>query len=647
MRKFLIFLLISTLFAGCSLFKQNGKKYTTNSNRAVNKYEDATQAFDNYDYAATREKLNKSLEIDPEFVEAWLLKGQLHLEKGEDSLAQVAYEEVIRINPDFFPHTLFNLAKLYLMDGRYKEALQKFKRYKNEYANRPIQVGRTNKFINQCKFAIEQKANPVGFDPKNLGSNINSSFDEYINSMSVDESHVIFTVKKPIDGQEGSKEIEDFYYADKNKKTGEWKPRRKMGTHFNTPGNEGAMFISPDQSFLVFAACNRPDGFGSCDLYISQRQGEQWGEPKNMGKKVNSRKWDSHPTIGSDSKTIYFVSTRVGGKGKSDIWVTRHKPDGSWTFPENLGKKVNSKEDEYYPFIHPDNNTLYFSSGGHLGMGGLDFFMTRKQEDGKWSEPANLGYPINTHRDELGLQVNASGRIAFLSTDRLKGEGRFDIYSFELYDKVRPTPVTYMKGVVFDKNTKEKLKARFELTDLETGEVVATAYSGYRSGEFLLAIPTNRNYALNVKKEGYLFYSDHFELKGVHEKADPYRKNVPLKPIQVGETVELQNIFFEFDKYRLLPESKVELDKLVKMLKNNPEMKIRLQGHTDNQGTEEYNMELSENRAKSVHDYLVENGIAKDRLSYKGFGESKPIATNETEEGRAKNRRTEFEVIEK
>lgn len=646
MPKSLIFFLLPLMLLSCRALKQNGKEYTSDSYRAINKFEEAKKSFKRYDYATTREKLNRALEIDPEFIEAWLMKANMHREKNEDSLAIEAYKSVLDVDPDGFPGAYFDLAKLYLMKGEYEKSLEKFQYYKENY-ERSRKISRSSKFIEQCKFALKQKANPVKFDPENLGSNINSPFDEYINAMTVDESQIIFTVKKPIDGRKGSREIEDFYYATKNEKTNQWNPRRKMGPHFNTPGNEGAMYISPDRSFLVFAACNRRDGFRRCDLYISKRRGDRWGEPKNMGKNVNSRKWDSHPTIGSDSKTIYFVSTRRGGVGNSDIWVTHMKDDGSWTFPENLGKPVNSPENEMYPFIHPDNNTLYFSSSGHMGMGRLDFFFTRKNENGEWSKPKNLGYPINTHRGELGLQVNASGDLAFISTDRLKGEGRFDIYSFDLYEEAQPTLVNYMKGMVYDKTTNEKLRAELELIDLENNEVVATAFSNSETGKFLLSIPTGKNYALNVDKKGYLFYSDHFELKGVHDKTDPYRKDVPLKPIKVGETVELQNIFFEFDMYELLPESEAELNKLIGMLKDNPDLKICLQGHTDSQGTKEYNKELSRKRAKAVYDYLVENGIAKNRLSYKGFGESQPIADNDTEEGRAKNRRTEFVVIEK
>ncbi|MGM0613216.1 MAG: OmpA family protein [Bacteroidota bacterium] len=646
MPKQLIFLFFIGVLVSCNTVQiPPGKEYTTNKNRAIRKFESARQLARRYQNTEAKEELRKAIRIDDEFVEPWIMLAQMQEEDGNDSLAIKSYEEAVDINPQFFLPAHFKIGKLNFEQGKYKEALESLKYY-NKHGEKTGLLNANQRYLRNCRFAIKSKENPVPFEPENLGGNINSKYDEYINSMSVDEQFIIFTVKQPFAGREEQKEVEDFYYASRDSDTSQWNERRKMSRLFNTSGNEGAMFISPDRSFLVFAACHRSDSYGGCDLYISYKRGEQWSKPENMGKTVNSRRWDSHPTIGSDNKTIYFVSTRSGGEGKSDIWKTTMIDEGKWSEPENLGKPVNTSKDEYYPFIHPDNNTLYFSSTGHTGMGGLDFFMA-KQEDGEWQEPQNLGYPINTHRDELGLQVNAAGNLAFISTDRLQGYGRFDIYSFDLPQKHRPEPVTYMKGIVFDQNSKKKLRARFELIDLETEEVITNAHSDESTGEFLLSIPTDKNYALNVKKEGYLFYSETFELKGVHSQTEPYKKDIPLKPIEVGETVVLNNIFFEYDKYELLPSSKVELDRLVNLLDNNPEMNIRIQGHTDSQGDEAYNEELSENRAKAVYDYLVKHGISEDRLSYKGFGESRPIADNDTEEGRAQNRRTEFEVIQK
>jgi outer membrane protein OmpA-like peptidoglycan-associated protein len=280
-------------------------------------------------------------------------------------------------------------------------------------------------------------------------------------------------------------------------------------------------------------------------------------------------------------------------------------------------------------------------------MGGFDLFISRMDADGNWSSPVDLGYPINTYADEINLVVNAKGDVAYISSDKLGGKGGMDIYSFKLYKEAQPSMVTYFKGVVFDKETNNRLEAKFELTDLSTGKSVSRSTSDPVTGEFLLALPLDREYGLNVSKPGYLFYSDHFELRGENSKTKPFIYNVPLQPIRVGETVILRNIFFDTDKFELKDESRSELARLISLLKSNPQISIEISGHTDNHGTADHNIVLSKNRAEAVYNYLILNGIAKERLSYSGFGMTRPIDTNDTEAGRANNRRTEFKVVAK
>ncbi|NQV03656.1 MAG: OmpA family protein, partial [Bacteroidia bacterium] len=351
------------------------------------------------------------------------------------------------------------------------------------------------------------------------------------------------------------------------------------------------------------------------------------------------------PSFSSDGKTLYFASKRSGGKGSSDIWKSELLPTGDWTPPANLGDSVNTTGEEQNPFIHPDDQTLYFASKGHEGMGGLDLFFTRRNPDDSWQAPVNLGYPINTHADEITLIVNSTGDVAYISSDKFGGKGRQDIYSFPLYKEAQPNPVTYLKGIVFDKESGNRLQAYFELTNLERNEVAVQSTSDPIDGSFLVCLSTNRDYALNVSREGYLFYSDNFSLTGIRDQAKPFLKNIPLQPIKVGETVVLKNIFFDTDKYDLKPISYIELEKLLQLLKTNPSIKIEISGHTDIRGSEEHNLELSKNRAKAVLEFLVNNGISYDRLTYDGYGFSMPIDTNETEEGRANNRRTEFRIV--
>jgi len=277
-------------------------------------------------------------------------------------------------------------------------------------------------------------------------------------------------------------------------------------------------------------------------------------------------------------------------------------------------------------------------------LGGMDLFFSKKDSLGNWGSPCNLGYPINTNADEITIIVNSQGNLAFISSDNLGGKGKQDIYSFPLYKEAQPNPVTYFKGVVFDNDSKQRLEARFELIDLKTSKTVAESKSDPVNGEFLLVLPSNHDYALNVSKEGYLFYSDNFSLSGANSQTHPFLKNVPLKPIKVGESVVLKNIFFDTDKYILKEESLTELRKLLALLQKNPRLKVEISGHTDNIGSAEYNLSLSENRAKSVYEYLIHQHISKERITFTGYGLSKPLNTNETEQGRANNRRTEFKV---
>ncbi|MBK9799966.1 MAG: OmpA family protein [Bacteroidetes bacterium] len=370
------------------------------------------------------------------------------------------------------------------------------------------------------------------------------------------------------------------------------------------------------------------------------------GIPKNVGPPINSKYWDSQPSLSSDGNTLYFVSNRPGGKGEKDIWASSLTKDGYWGTPVNLGDSINTAYSDMSPFIHPDNKTLYFASEGQPGMGRHDIFYARMKKDGNFGTPVNIGYPINTSGDEFSLIVNSKGNLAyFASADRKEGFGNLDLYSFDLYEKARPTLVTYVKGKVFDSESKKLLDARLELIDLETSKVVADMYSNSITGEYLVCLPANKNYAFTASRNGYLFYSENFSLKENKNQGEPYLIDIAMKPIKAGEKVVLKNIFFETGKYNLKDESKSELNKLGDFLNLNPKVKIEVSGHTDNVGDDKMNQTLSLNRAKSVYDYLLNNGIAAERLTYKGYGETQPVESNDTDKGRAANRRTEFKVV--
>jgi outer membrane protein OmpA-like peptidoglycan-associated protein len=280
-------------------------------------------------------------------------------------------------------------------------------------------------------------------------------------------------------------------------------------------------------------------------------------------------------------------------------------------------------------------------------MGGSDLYYSRRKPTfpPTWSKATNLGYPINTFADEVGLIVNANGNRAYFSSNRIPEKGK-DIYTFELYGQARPTQVSYLKGKVYDSETKTPLDAQFELIDLKSSKTINLAIANKYTGEFLVCIPTDKDYALNVNKKGYLFYSENFTLAGISDNAKPFLKDIPLQAMKAGNKVVLKNIFFETNSFELKPESTVELNKILQFMNDNLNLKIEISGHTDNVGGDAINQKLSENRAKAVVDYLTSKGISTARLISKGYGKTQPIANNSTEEGRALNRRTEFKIIE-
>ena len=635
--------LLALIFLPVMLFGQN-QQISTQNKRAAKYFYSAFDYFQGRNSGKALEEIKKAIEQDPSFSEAYILQGDILADEQMKDKAIESYQKAIQLNSNIFPGIYYILASTQLSIGRYADAKSNFQRFL-ESGNIPDQKRRNSeRGITICEFGEKCVAHPVPFVPKNLGDSINTEFDEFVNGITADGERLYFTRWDPRTKLLGSEENynEEFYVS--SRVDSSWRKALNLGPPVNSEGNEGALSISPDGNLIFFAACNRDDGLGSCDIYQSKRIGKHWSEPENLGEKVNSPQWDSQPSFSSDGKTLYFASKRPGGKGSSDIWKTVRNSDGSWNTPVNLGDSVNTTAEEMAPFIHADDQTLYFSSKGHLGLGGYDLFFTRKKADGSWQKAVNMGYPINTSADEITLVINAKGDLAYISSDKLGGKGKQDIYQFPLYKDARPLMTTYFKGIVFDEETKAKLSAHFELIDLTTRKTVAESQSDRITGEFLLVLPTERNYALNVSLNGYLFYSDNFMLTGINSKSDPFIRNIPLKPIKIGEAVVLKNIFFDTDKFILKDESVAELEKLLMLLKKNPSLKIEISGHTDNVGSAEHNHELSRNRAKAVYDYLVQQQIAPARLSYEGYGFDKPIDDNSTEPGRANNRRTEFRV---
>ncbi|MBP1629192.1 MAG: outer membrane protein/peptidoglycan-associated protein [Bacteroidetes bacterium] len=596
--------------------------------------------------------LNKSLEYNPNYPDALLAIAEIYYNQypNIDSLRLKSYQfykKLVDISPDFDKNAHYRLGDYYIKEYNTQKASYHYQYYlsKQKAPKDNKKIEDVNRKLKKVEFVKTNLDSPVEFKPVNMGININTINDDYFPILTADEKMFIFTSLTPNEDKENTREpyFEDFFVSYNTK--GDWSKSQKMPPPFNSNSNEGALTISPDGRVAYFARCNSDDGFGSCDIYYSEKNGNAWNQPKNLGADVNSSSWDSQPSIASDGRTLFFVSSREGGFGKSDIWYTYKKDDGTWTKPKNLGPTINTEGEEKFPFIHPSNTTLYFTSDYHIGMGGQDIFYSRI-ENGKFTEPINLGYPINTSSDEVSFIVSPSGKQGIFSTDINGTFGKKDIYYFDLYKEAQPIPIVYMKGRVLDSKTKEAVSALFEVRDIENNRLIASTTSDKKTGEYLVILPLGGNYALNSYAKNYLFYSENFALKDLNIK-DSYEKDVYLTPILEGETVVLNNVFFASNSSELLPSSEAELNTLTDLLKKNPQIIIEISGHTDNTGNPSSNMELSNKRAVSVKTYLETKGISSERLISKGYGQTKPIAENTTEEGRAKNRRTEFKIIRK
>ncbi len=625
-------------------------RYTTEDKKAIKAYEEGADLMRVRDLSGAEQAFNRAIKVDPRFVEPRIILAEMEEMKGNDQAAIEHYRVVLSVAPRLHPMAQYHLAELEFRTGQYDAAEKNYTAFLEKEVD-PQRKDKARLGLDNCAFARRAMQQPVPFEPVNLGPGVNTAQPEYYPTVTADDATLLLTRRiKAEDERIG--EQEDFFVSDRGT-DGTWGPSRGIRS-VNTERNEGAGTLSPDGRFIIFTHCSFMDGsyargregMGSCDLFISRRIGDRWSPPQNLGSPVNSRNWESQPSLSSDGRTLYYVRGTQARDGvrNTDIYVTVLQADGSWSAPEKVSPNVNTPHQEESVQIHPDNRTLYFSSNGHPGMGGLDIYMSRRQEDGTWGQALNLGYPINTGADENSLLVNAAGNVAYFASDRKGGFGDLDLYSFELFPEARPQPVTFIRGKVRDKTTGKAVEADVELYAVNTGKLATAAYSDPQTGEFLVCLPTGTTYALNASAEGYLFYSENYEVPAGAVEAS-YTLDVPLSPLTAGSVIALRNIFFNTASYELLPTSNAELDKLTALLKTNPTLRIELGGHTDNVGADAANMTLSDQRAKAVRDYVVAKGIDGARITAKGYGETKPLATNDTEEGRAQNRRTEVTVL--
>ena len=643
MRLFLAFLVFS-----CFTTSTSAQDYVTIEDvdrRSVKRFEAAKSFSRSQQFSNAVAELTAILDKYPNAIDVLLLRAQLQYDQGEYARSEQDFEAVIALDESFNSRALYQLGLVEVRQEKYAEAVPHYRQYLDAVGENSRRRARVEKYLAQAEFAAELVANPVPFNPVSLGPNINTPAAESLPSLSADGQLLVYTVLA--NGQE------DFYYS-VLQDNDEWAPGQPL-TGVNTRENEGAQSISADGNLLFFAGCQWPDTYGSCDLYYARQKNGEWGNLRHAAPPLNTQYWDTQPSLSANGDYLYFTSNRPGGYGKGDIWRSKRNLDGSWGAPENLGPTINTDGHEQSPFIHADGQTLYFASDKHLGMGDLDLFLTRLSSEGEWQEPQNLGYPINTVIDEGALVISLDGKTAYYTTARNTEKGQplnLDIYKFDLPGSLQPEPVTYVEGVVRDADSGEPLSGvEVVIRTDETTESFARLQA-LEDGSFLVVLPIGQNYALEASEDGYLFYSDRFELAENFSQEEPYSLAIELQPVPttgVGEVTKrepivLRNVLFATGSAELLPVSEPELDRLVSLLEEFGNLRIKINGHTDDVGDEASNLELSEARAKAVLDYLVAKGIAVDRLRYEGFGETRPIADNNNEEGRSFNRRTEFEV---
>ncbi len=630
-------------------FFANSQDYTTLKNadkKCMKRYNKAKSYNRSGDYDKAIKELNKLLKEKPILIDALILKASLEGVINNLKEAETDFEKVLALDAAYSTRVYYELAAIEQQQKKYEEAIEHLEQYIAANPKSKKRLQRAKRKLRNLRFVAEAVKHPVPYEPISLGELINTPNSEYLPSLRADEEALVYTVRR--------NHQEDFFIS--KKKDGVWQAGMPMDD-INTPQNEGAQCLSADGRLLIFTACQYPNSTGSCDLYFSVLKSGKWSKPKEI-KSINTPAFEGQPSLSADGQYLFFTSNRPGGLGGKDIWVSRRKLKGGWNTPQNLGSPINTPDTDECPFIHADGRTLYFCSDGHPGMGKEDLFFARKSEQGIWQTPTNLGYPINTEANEATLVVSTDGQTAYYATDNpdyVPQNGRltnFDLFSFDLYEDARPLPVTYVRGQVVDAASDRGISARLEVIDLKSGQPYTTAYTSAK-GHFLFCLPAGHDYALHVNKKGYLFHSTHFSLQSENDYNHPYILEIALEKLpQINEStpatskpIVLENIFFKTGSSELESTSFVELDRLYHLLTQNKTLRIKINGHTDNVGDEADNMQLSIERAKAVYDYLLNKGINPERLSFKGYGETRPIADNDTAEGRRRNRRTEFEVV--
>lgn len=621
----------------------NSKKYTSTNDKAIQLYEEAMQVYLQKRYEDTVDLLEQARKKDKKFVEVYLQLATIYKELEEFERAERFLDQGKSYLPIAkAPQLYYDLAQLYYRVGAYKKASNVVDRMPLRELNSSVLLIKVQTLQQNLHLALHMLKRPLIFNPRRLPSPLNQFISQYFPVVTVDQQTILFTALV----DQGDGKYKENIYSSQKDESGNWSTPTSVSEKINEPNsNEGTCAISADKKTLVFTACSREGNYGVCDLYISYKHGGEWSTPENLGSHINSEGWQSQPSLSADGKTLYFVTERKGNYGKNDIWKSALQDDGQWSQAVNLGPVINSKDREVAPFIHPNGQTLFFASDRTPSMGGFDIYYSNFI-DGQWTEPVNLGYPINNHKDQVSIFITADGKKGYYADGKRKGLNYNNsyIYEFDMPENLVPMPKSEVVRLkVLDVKTQQVTGAQVEVYDMNDTLQQKLEIDPV-DGETTIVVNEGKEYLVYITKDGHLFESKYIDFKDQDKPVLNPAGEIWLRPIEVSQSKILENIYFDYDDYQLMKKSYTELNRLVAFLQANPAMSIELEGHTDHMGSDAYNKQLSIKRAKTIYDYLIQSGIEASRLTYKGYGKTQPLVPNDSPEHQQLNRRVAFRI---
>jgi outer membrane protein OmpA-like peptidoglycan-associated protein len=670
--------LVLAMLVYVSTYADGGSSCETSSGKARRMYEKSIELLQTGQKEKRREAyklLIEAVKIDRSYADANFALGDINYQKSKVQVDKKKKEQLINRSLKYFnkvqescPSANDFEVSFFLGEINYKKQdYQQTKKHLNQYlsqSQKQYHKAKADEMMQRVNIYFDLINNPVEFNPVKVNG-INTNDDEFLPMISPDGELAIYTHRYHLTDPNTTrgKVVDELSISKRSNSVADLNEVFEKGTKMPLPFNEegldqGAMSMTIDNKELYITICkfvkssNGP--FKNCDIYVSYNRDGQWSKLMNLGPNVNGKySWESQPSISADGKRLYFASIRPTNVGfdytnnqTADIYYSTKQANGSWSKAKNLGKTINTSGNEKSPFLHTDSKTLYFSSDYHPGIGGYDIFYAKETETG-WKTPVNIGYPINKESNDVGFFVSTNGKKAYFSSDELDEVKRWNIYSFNLHEKARPEKVLFAKGRLVNEEGEALTDAKVEIRTSKTKKVTQGMVDK-ETGDYAIAVAVEKDeeVLMTVKKEGHAFSSKYFKPEEEKKTDEPIKIDMEVKKVEVGKTVQINDIYFATNSAMFMKGSLFILDNFVDYLKENPNIKIEIHGHTDNVGNTRANKKLSEDRAQTVRDYIVFQGIDQSRIiAHKGFGESKPIASNSTEKGRAKNRRTEFVIV--